>query len=239
MKTWIAAVLGILALATSADAAGTRTRTHRASPAARVPRYNHIFFIIDENKGYNQLMDMPAVTPVIHALAAQYGTATQFYAEVHPSEANYIAMLGGDTFAIHDDDAFYCTAGMKDPFCEDSGQPGYANHDIAARSLTDQLSAKGLTWKAYVESIPAAGSLVPRWPTADYPAPATPNELYAAKHNGFVNFSSPTLSSASGSSTRTWRPTRCPITRTSSPTSATTCTACPDPMSRPTARATR
>jgi hypothetical protein len=190
MKTWIAAVLGILALATSADAAGTRTRTHRASPAAQVPRYNHIFFIIDENKGYNQLMDMPAVTPVIHALAAQYGTATQFYAEVHPSEANYIAMLGGDTFAIHDDDAFYCTAGMKDPFCEDSGQPGYANHDIAARSLTDQLSAKGLTWKAYVESIPAAGSLVPRWPTADYPAPATPNELYAAKHNGFVNFRS-------------------------------------------------
>ena len=34
-----------------------------------MPRYSHIFLIIDENKGYNQLMDMPAVTPEIHALA--------------------------------------------------------------------------------------------------------------------------------------------------------------------------
>src|SRR5438270_6082700 len=119
MKNWIAAIMGGLALATSADAA--RTRARPPSAAVQVPRYAHIFLIIAENKGYNQLMDMPAVTPVIHALASQYGTATQFYAEVHPSEANYIAMLGGDTFGIHDDDAFYCTAGMKDPFCEDSG----------------------------------------------------------------------------------------------------------------------
>jgi hypothetical protein len=79
---------------------------------------------------------------------------------------------------------------MKDQFCEDSAEPGYANHDIAARSLTDQLSAKGLTWKAYLEDIPSAGSLVPRWPTPNYPAPGKANELYAAKHNGFVNFRS-------------------------------------------------
>jgi phospholipase C len=188
MKTWIAAVLGILALATSADAA--RTRPRHVSPAAQMPRYSHVFLIIDENKGYDQLMNLPALTPVIHALATQYGTATQFYAEVHPSEANYIAMLGGDTFGIHDDDAFYCIAGMNDAFCEASGQPGYAKHDIAARSLMEQLASKGLTWKAYLEDIPSAGSLVPRWPTPDYPSAGKADELYAAKHNGFVNFRS-------------------------------------------------
>jgi hypothetical protein len=52
----------------------------------------------------------------------------------------------------------------------------------------DQLTEKGLTWKAYVEDIPSAGSLVPRWPTPRYSVKGVPNELYAAKHNGFVNF---------------------------------------------------
>lgn len=153
-------------------------------------RYDHIFVIIDENKGYNQLMGNPEWTPVIHRLATQYGLASDFYAEAHSSEGNYIAMLGGDTFGIHDDDAFYCRAGLKDADCANSRNAGYANHDLTARSLMDQLSARGLTWKAYLENLPAPGSLVTRWPTPDHPVPGVPNELYAAKHNAFVNFRS-------------------------------------------------
>lgn len=153
-----------------------------------MPVYRHIFVIVEENKGYDQIMGHPQWTPVIHRLAREYGLATQFYAEVHSSEGNYLAMVGGDTFGIHDDDAFYCHAGLKDRFCEDSGQPGYADHDLHAPSLMDQLSQKGLTWKAYMEDIPAPGSLIPRWPTADRPSAGLANELYAAKHNGFVNF---------------------------------------------------
>jgi hypothetical protein len=156
--------------------------------AAAMPRYDHIFVIVEENKGYRLIMDHPEWTPVIHRLAAEYGEATQFYAEVHSSEANYIAMLGGDTFGIHDDDAFYCHQGMKDPFCEKSDEPGYADHDITAPSLMDQLAARGKTWKAYMEDVPSAGSLVPRWPTPDYPKAGAPYELYAAKHDGFVSF---------------------------------------------------
>jgi hypothetical protein len=162
--------------------------TARPAETAAMPRYEHIFVIVEENKGYRLIMNHPDWTPVIHRLAADYGEATQFYAEVHSSEANYIAMLGGDTFGIHDDDAFYCHQGMKDPFCEKSDEPGYADHDITAPSLMDQLAAKGMTWKAYMEDVPSAGSLVPRWPTADYPVAGAPHELYAAKHDGFVSF---------------------------------------------------
>jgi phosphatidylinositol-3-phosphatase len=43
-----------------------------------------------------------------------------------------------------------------------------------------------LTWKAYMESIPAAGSDVARWPPNDQPG--VPAELYAVKHNGFMTF---------------------------------------------------
>ena len=42
----------------------------------------------------------PEWAPNLNRLAAQYGSATRFYAESHPSEPNYVAMLGGDTFGI-------------------------------------------------------------------------------------------------------------------------------------------
>ena len=161
--------------------------------AAKAPdalHYDHIFVIMEENKGIEQIMGHPDWAPNLNKLAADYGLATQFYAEVHPSEANYIALLGGDTFGIHDDDAFFCKSGPKSSFCAKSDQPGYADHNIAARNLMDQLADKGLTWKSYMEDIPGPGSLVPAWPSPGYPAADFPNALYAAKHSGFVNFKS-------------------------------------------------
>jgi len=186
-KAWLARAFAATAMTTGAVASTGAAAPGKAVTSA-VPTYQHIFVIIGENKGYNQLMDHPDWTPVIHRLASQYGIATQFYAEVHSSEANYIAMLGGDTFGIHDDDAFYCHAGVHETGCEKTSERGYADHDLVARSLMDQMASKGLTWKAYMEDIPAPGSLVARWPTPDYPIAGQPNELYAAKHNGFVNF---------------------------------------------------
>ncbi|HXS05672.1 MAG TPA: alkaline phosphatase family protein [Rhizomicrobium sp.] len=153
-----------------------------------LPAYEHIFVIVAENKGFDQLMGHPDWTPNLHRLAASYANATQFYAETHPSEPNYIAMVGGDTFGIRDDDAYYCKPGLKDEFCPASQRPDYADHTIQAHSLADQLSEHHLTWRGYFEDLPKPGSLVPRWPSAQDPAEGKPNALYAAKHNGFVNF---------------------------------------------------
>lgn len=100
-----------------------------------VPRYTHIFVIIDENKDFGAIID-PAAAPNISALARTYGNATNFFAEAHPSEPNYIALVGGDTFGVSDD--------------------GY--HTIDAPNLASQLTKAGLTWKGYYESIPAPGS---------------------------------------------------------------------------------
>jgi len=155
-----------------------------------VPRYDHILVIIAENQSQARMTGHPEWAPNLNRLAAQYGSATRFYAESHPSEPNYIAMAGGDTFGIRDDDAYYCKPGMKDPFCGRTERPGYADHSIAAKSLADQLAERHLTWKNYLEDIPAPGSLVPRWPNADHPAPGKPFSLYAAKHSGLINFAS-------------------------------------------------
>src|ERR1700761_6205109 len=133
-----------------------------AQPAAAldrsVPKYQHIIVIFEENKNYAQVLD-PAVAPNISALAAKYGNATQFFGEVHPSEANYVALIGGDTFGIHDDDGYFCRAGTLDPACAGAAVPGYVDHTITARHLGQQLEAAGLTWKGYYESLPAPGSL--------------------------------------------------------------------------------
>jgi phospholipase C len=154
----------------------------------RIPRYAHIFIIVAENKGYDLIIGPGTAAPNIDGLARRYGLAAQFFAEVHPSEGNYLAMLAGDTFGIHDDDAFYCKPLMHDAWCSKSQRPDYADHTLTARSLMDQLEDRGLTWKAYMESLPEPGSLAVRWPSSDKPVAGVPTQLYAAKHNGFVNF---------------------------------------------------
>jgi phosphatidylinositol-3-phosphatase len=169
---------GAAGAATAAD--GSRT--------APIPRYAHIVVIVAENKGYDLIIGPHTAAPNINRLANQYGLASQFFAETHPSEGNYVAMLGGDTFGIHDDDAFYCKPGMHDHWCPKAAEPGYVNHTLSAPSLMDQLQERGLTWKAYMESLPQPGSLAVRWPTADAPVAGVPNQLYAVKHNGFMNF---------------------------------------------------
>jgi phospholipase C len=99
-------------------------------------------------------------------------------------------MLGGDTFGITDDDAYYCKRGSEEDGCSSSESDDYVDHTITAPNLTDQLRAKGLSWKGYFEDIPAPGSPVYRYPSPSQRVRGKPNSLYAVKHNGFMNFKS-------------------------------------------------
>ena len=176
-----------LAFATAAAASPPSSQTARDNA---VPRYAHILVILEENKNYEQILD-PAIAPNMAAWALKYGVASHFYGEVHPSEANYVALLGGDTFGIHDDDAFYCKPGQIDPNCLGAAAAGYVDHTVHGPYLGQQLEGVGLSWKAYLEDLPAPGSLAANaksvGPVGPY-APAT--SLYASKHAGFVNFAS-------------------------------------------------
>jgi hypothetical protein len=179
MRSLISSLVASFVLAATAASAGTTDADRR------VPHYDHIIVIVEENKGYATVLDR-GYAPNIAELAKRYGAATQMYAEVHPSEANYVAMLGGDTFGIHDDDAWYCTPAQTDPFCKGSTGAGYVAHLIDAPNLAAQLRARGLAWRAYLENIPAPGSLAIVSPETE----TAPAALYAAKHTGFTNFAS-------------------------------------------------
>ncbi len=155
-----------------------------------VPRFAHIFVILAENKSYDEIIGGPNA-PNITRLARAYGDASRFYGEVHPSEANYVALLGGDTFGIHDDDPWYCKPGASDPACVSLAyEHPYPDHTVHARGLSDQLNAAHLSWKGYYEDLPAPGSLayIASTPGLDDGTRAT--ALYAAKHSGFTNFAS-------------------------------------------------
>ncbi|HEY5341779.1 MAG TPA: alkaline phosphatase family protein [Candidatus Aquilonibacter sp.] len=140
-------------------------------PADRaVPRYDHVFVIMDENKDYGRIIgsaDAPELTQLAHA----YVLDSHFDAEAHPSEPNYVALVGGSTFGMHDDAA-------------------YAEHTIDGANLATQLEAAHLRWKEYLESIPSPGSLAVV--AADPSGKAAPPnvDVYAAKHSGFINFRS-------------------------------------------------
>lgn len=164
--------------------------TANSRPTARdlaVPRYAHIFVIVEENKDYGQVIGS-ADAPTITRLAREYGNATDFYAETHPSEPNYVALIGGYTYGIRDDDAYYCKPHSSSSLCPNSNRPGYVNHTIDAPNLATQLQNANLTWKNYNESLPHPGSMAVV--AADPHARGVPQTLpvYAVKHSGFMNF---------------------------------------------------
>ena len=85
-----------------------------------------------ENKEFGSVIGNPQM-PTYNQLAREYTLLTQYYAIMHPSLPNYIALMGGDTFGI-------------DRNCEDCF--------IDAPSLPDLIEASGRTWKTYQEDMP-------------------------------------------------------------------------------------
>jgi len=113
------------------------------------PAPPHVFVIVMEN------MNLAAAlrSPSIDRLAAKYVLATNYHAVSSPSLPNYLAMTSGSTWGITDD----------------------AYHVLPAGGLGAQLTAAGVTWRAYMEGLTSAGCL-----RSPYP--------YALKHNPFAYY---------------------------------------------------
>ncbi len=70
--------------------------------------------------------------------ANQYTLATGYSALVHPSEPNYVALLGGSTNGI--------------------SANGVCCFTVQAPNLVDRLESAGLTWKAFAENATGSGT---------------------------------------------------------------------------------
>ena len=103
-------------------------------PAPRIAIHaSHIAVIVMENEEYGDIISSSSSTPYINRLANTYALARQMYGIRHPSLPNYLALTGGSTFGIDSD-------------CTDCSVPG--------SGIAGQLTARGLTWKGYMEDLP-------------------------------------------------------------------------------------
>jgi len=88
-----------------------------------------------ENEDYHQIVGnikQASYTPLLQ----QGSVLSQFYAEEHPSDGNYLAVAGGSTFGIP----------LDDP---EEENPLYT---INARNIGDLVGTAHETWKAYLQS---------------------------------------------------------------------------------------
>jgi phosphatidylinositol-3-phosphatase len=171
---------------------------------AGVPHFDHTFVIILENHDYCQVLASPASAvsgecasgdnpnpmanaPFLNALAAKNGVATAYYGTSHPSEPNYVSMVGGNYFGIQDDNDYACPNGPSPNTvgCGAISLTGgtYPNHTIYGPNLAQQMDDRGVSWKGYFQGLPSAGATGNCYPS-------TGNCLYASKHNPFINFES-------------------------------------------------
>jgi phosphatidylinositol-3-phosphatase len=177
------AALAMAAVATPVGATATPL-------VSQILPYQHIVEIMMENQSFSDIIGNPQA-PNLNALANTYGFATNYYGVTHPSEPNYMAAISGSFWGVQDDDQFYCTPAMNgtDPMCSST----VVDHTVNAPTLADQLTAQGMTWRGYFQSLPAInGQVIMTGPNANGPYtfkyPSASNALYASKHNPFVNF---------------------------------------------------
>lgn len=94
---------------------------------------DHIVVVIEENHGYNQIMDVH--DGYIRQLATESLLLTESYGVTHPSQPNYLALFSGSTQGV---------AGNTCPL------------EFTTDNLASQLSTKGLSFASYSESLPFA-----------------------------------------------------------------------------------
>lgn len=113
-------------------AAGLVTAT--ASLAQSVPQFGHVFVLLEENHSYSSVIGSSSM-PYLNSLANQYGVATQYYANTHPSIGNYFMLTAGQI--ITNDDSYMGT--------------------LTSDNIVRHLMTAGKTWKSYAESLPSVG----------------------------------------------------------------------------------
>ena len=118
--------------ATSEAKTGTSAITVTAPPPGS-SQFGHVFVVTEENTDYVDVTT--SSMPYLMGLAAQYGLATQYYANTHPSIGNYFELATGQI--ISNNDSY--------------------SQIVSVDNIVRELVAAGKTWKSYAEDLPSVG----------------------------------------------------------------------------------
>jgi hypothetical protein len=110
------------------------------APGEGVPAFGHVFLIIGENTEVSQLT--PKNSPyLLDVLKPASAWLTEYYAVTHHSLADYVAMTSGQ----------YTSCERTD------GRPADCHQDVD--NLFKQLDEAGMSWRVWMESMPAPCTL--------------------------------------------------------------------------------
>src|SRR5438093_856782 len=104
--------------------------------AAAAP-FGHVVIVVEENTNYANVVGS-SQAPYLNGLMTQYGSATQYYANTHPSIGNYMMLTTGQVLTN-----------------DDSQTP--QSFPVSANNVVRELVAAGKTWKSYAEDLPSVG----------------------------------------------------------------------------------
>ena len=110
-------------------AMATTVRAQERDVSKSIPRLDHVFVVVMENHGYQQIIDNPN-EPYLNSLIAsgKVNLATNYFAIGHPSLTNYLEIVGGSNFGVRSDNA----PNWGSTSCTPNLQSGLVNADAAA-----------------------------------------------------------------------------------------------------------
>jgi hypothetical protein len=125
---------------------------------------------MEENHGFSDVIGNPAA-PNLNYLASTFGLETNYFGVSDCcSESNYVQLLGGTSYPnVNSDDAYWKNSAGNSP------------------NLISQLDQAGISWKAYLQSLPYPGYEGICYPVRCNGAPDI-DPLYVSKHDGIQNF---------------------------------------------------
>ncbi|KAJ2955915.1 hypothetical protein NQZ79_g8154 [Umbelopsis isabellina] len=156
-KSVIAICLATTALTIAAPTSNSHTSSHK-NQVVPGKYFDHFMVVLLENENYDDVVADPYLGNL--AKAHKGNLLTDYYALTHPSQPNYIGIIGGSLFGFDDDDP----------------------KDIDEKSIVDILEPKGLTWREYAEDYtPGPGG-------ACNTSTSLGDGIYMRKHNPFISY---------------------------------------------------
>jgi phosphatidylinositol-3-phosphatase len=100
-----------------------------------VTQYKNVFLVVEENHSFSEVVGNTSM-PYLNSLISNYGLATQYFANTHPSIGNYFVLTTGTVVTNNE---------------------AVPPATVTANNVVREVLAANKTWKSYAESLPSVG----------------------------------------------------------------------------------
>jgi phosphatidylinositol-3-phosphatase len=128
-----------------------------------MPQFEHVFVLVEENENYGDVVGNIEDMPYMNSLIRDYGLATNYYADSHPSVNNYFFLTAG-------------RPGFSNFWASDGALADLHWGLVSGENVASVLTDNKKTWKAYLEGLPRPGSLTAK------------RDGYVKRHDPFAYF---------------------------------------------------